>query len=106
MAARFLHGVAEYFMPVLKESAFTEKGILTPEEFVEAGDNLVFKCPTWEWYVAGWPCWRGIPTVTFAAGFCSVFSGRSAGDPTCAKPYLPPDKQFLITRGGAFAAAS
>jgi ubiquitin-like-conjugating enzyme ATG3 len=49
MAARFLHGVAEYFMPVLKESAFNEKGILTPEEFVIAGDNLVFKCPTWEW---------------------------------------------------------
>ena len=37
-------------MPVLKESQFAEKGVLTPEEFVVAGDNLVYKCPTWEWY--------------------------------------------------------
>lgn len=49
MAARFLHGVAEYFMPVLTTSQFQDKGVLTPEEFVAAGDNLVFKCPTWEW---------------------------------------------------------
>lgn len=56
MAARFLHGVAEYLMPVLKESAFAEKGVLTPEEFVIAGDNLVFKCPTWEWYALPYYC--------------------------------------------------
>jgi hypothetical protein len=31
-------------------SAFKEKGVLTPDEFVEAGDNLVSKCPTWSWY--------------------------------------------------------
>lgn len=72
MAARFLHGVAEYLMPVLKESQFAEKGVLTPEEFVAAGDTLVYKCPTWEW---------------------------AAGAPGSAKPYLPADKQFLITRG-------
>lgn len=30
-------------------SAFKEKGVLTPEEFVHAGDNLVSKCPTWSW---------------------------------------------------------
>jgi ubiquitin-like-conjugating enzyme ATG3 len=52
-------------------SAFKEKGVLTPDEFVEAGDNLVSKCPTWSWEM---------------------------GDPSSRKSYLPPDKQFLITR--------
>ena len=23
--------------------------VLTPEEFIEAGDQLVFKFPTWQW---------------------------------------------------------
>jgi ubiquitin-like-conjugating enzyme ATG3 len=35
-------------MGTLKESKFFEKGVLTPEEFVLAGDNLTHKCPTWE----------------------------------------------------------
>jgi len=52
-------------------SAFKEKGVLTPDEFVQAGDNLVSKCPTWSWEM---------------------------GDPTKRKPYLPSEKQFLITR--------
>ncbi len=37
------------FMGVLKESKFIEKGLLTPEEFVMAGDQLTHKCPTWSW---------------------------------------------------------
>ena len=32
----------------LKESKFLEKGVLTPEEFVIAGDNLTHKCSTWK----------------------------------------------------------
>jgi ubiquitin-like-conjugating enzyme ATG3 len=35
--------------PTLKESVFYKEGKLTPEEYVEAGDYLVSKCPTWKW---------------------------------------------------------
>jgi len=64
-------GAAEYVTPVLTESQYLEKGVLTPEEFVQTGDMLVLRCPTWQW---------------------------QAGDPAKARPFLPPDKQFLITR--------
>lgn len=65
-----LRRAREWAYPQLTESAFLEKGVLTPEEFVRAGDELVFRCPTWEW----------------------SFSAAKT------KPYLPPDKQYLITR--------
>jgi len=61
----------EWAMPTLKTSAFLEKGVLTPAEFVAAGDELVFRCPTWSW---------------------------EAGDLSKQRSYLPPDKQYLITR--------
>lgn len=64
--------VAEYFTPVLKQSKFKQTGVLTPEEFVVAGDHLVHQCPTWSW--------------------------SSACDPSLRKPYLPKDKQFLVTK--------
>ena len=38
--------------PTLKKSKFYEEGKLTPEEFVEAGDFLTSKCPTWKWCAA------------------------------------------------------
>ena len=66
-----MHDVAASLTPVLKDSALQERGVLTPEEFVRAGDNLVYRCPTWAW---------------------------SAGDARYRKPYLPADKQYLITR--------
>jgi ubiquitin-like-conjugating enzyme ATG3 len=37
--------------PTLTESEFIKRGVLTPEEFVAAGDLLVFKCSTWSWCV-------------------------------------------------------
>lgn len=67
----YLRAAREWAMPTLKSSAFLSKGVLTPEEFVAAGDELVFRCPTWAW---------------------------EAGDATRAKKYLPLDKQYLITR--------
>lgn len=48
-----------------------QKGVLTPDEFVKAGDELVHKCRTWAW---------------------------APGKEGLIKPYLPKDKQFLITR--------
>lgn len=64
--------VAEYFTPVLKQSKFKRTGVLTPEEFVVAGDHLVHQCPTWSW--------------------------SAASDPNLKKPYLPADKQYLVTK--------
>jgi ubiquitin-like-conjugating enzyme ATG3 len=67
----YLRSVREWAYPTLKSSAFLERGVLTPEEFVRAGDELVYKCPTWTW---------------------------ESGDPSRAKSYLPRDKQYLVTR--------
>ncbi|KAI3431543.1 hypothetical protein D9Q98_004592 [Chlorella vulgaris] len=71
----FLHSkyksAAEAVLPTLSQSAFKEKGVLTPEEFVQAGDYLVHTCPTWSW---------------------------EAGDPKKARSFLPRAKQYLITR--------
>lgn len=58
--------------PVLRESRFKETGVLTPEEFVAAGDHLCYQCPTWSW--------------------------SSANDSSKIKDFLPNDKQFLITK--------
>ncbi|CAG8754579.1 22376_t:CDS:2 [Cetraspora pellucida] len=64
-------GIREYLSPVLKNSKFKETGCITPEEFIAAGDFLVYKCPTWSW---------------------------SSGEVSKRRDYLPVEKQFLITR--------
>jgi ubiquitin-like-conjugating enzyme ATG3 len=71
-AFRLFKSTREYFTPVLTETAFHERGILTPEEFVRAGDQLVRNCPSWKW---------------------------ESGEPSKLRAYLPPDKQFLSTKG-------
>uniref|UniRef100_A0A2S2Q8Z9 Ubiquitin-like-conjugating enzyme ATG3 n=1 Tax=Sipha flava TaxID=143950 RepID=A0A2S2Q8Z9_9HEMI len=64
-------GVAGFLTPVLKETRFKETGVITPNEFVTAGDHLVHSCPTWEW---------------------------ACGDDCKIKSYLPKNKQYLITK--------
>ena len=64
-------GLISKVKPPPKESKFYEKGILTPEEYVKAGDYLVMKCPTWKW--------------------CSAKENM-------VNKYLPKDKQYLLTR--------
>lgn len=42
--------VAEKVLPTMKESNFSKTGMLTPEEFVLAGDYLVNNYEQWSWY--------------------------------------------------------
>ena len=72
MAGKAWRGVATPFVGVLKESKFYEKGVLTPEEFVMAGEQLAYRCPTWKW---------------------------EAGDEKLKSANLPTTQQFLMTRG-------
>lgn len=79
----------------------TQQGLLTPEEFVRAGDQLVSKCSTWQWYA----CVRAIfspsyflPINQLLTSRRSFISCRASGEKSLAKSYLPPNKQFLITR--------
>lgn len=71
-AMRLFRTTREWVSPILAETAFTERGVLTPEEFVRAGDHLVSCCPSWTW--------------------CE-------GDEDKVRGYLPKRKQFLLTRG-------
>ena len=66
-----LSSLREYLTPINNESNFESTGEISPDEFVTAGDFLVFKFPTWQW------------------GTCP---------PELRKSFLPPDKQFLVTR--------
>lgn len=71
---RFGRDMRERLMPRLQSSHFEKLGILTPEEFVLAGDNLVGKFPgVWKW----------------GGGI----------DPRFRKAYLPAHKQFVYMQG-------
>ncbi|POY76362.1 hypothetical protein BMF94_0559 [Rhodotorula taiwanensis] len=63
--------VRDYLAPVLRDSKFKETGRITPDEFVAAGDFLVYKFPTWQW---------------------------EAGEPSKRRDFLPADKQYLVSR--------
>lgn len=60
------------YTPVTHTSTFRQTGQITPEEFVAAGDYLVYKFPTWSW-------------------------GDADADHRRVE-YLPPGKQYLVTR--------
>lgn len=61
----------EYLTPLPQSSKFQKTGEITPEEFVRAGDYLVFRFPTWSW---------------------------AAASPSKRRDFLPEDKQVLVTR--------
>ena len=67
-----VNSLRDKYAPVSNVSTFRKTGEITPEEFVAAGDYLVFKFPTWSWADA---------------------------DPQSKRvSYLPQGKQFLVTR--------
>eukprot|EP01083_Nonionella_stella_P051318 136214_1 len=74
-AKNTLHGwyksTVEYVTPINEKSEFNEKGVLTPEEFLKAGCQLVYKCPTWSW---------------------------ESGDIKKKRSFLPDNQQYLISR--------
>jgi hypothetical protein len=73
-AMNFIHSTLDKvreWAPVSHTSTFRQNGQITPEEFVAAGDYLVYKFPTWSWADA------------------SPVSKRLS--------YLPAGKQFLVT---------
>lgn len=63
----------KYLARVSNTSTFRNTGQITPEEFVSAGDFLVYKFPSWSW--------------------------ADASHPSKRVAYLPAGKQFLVTRG-------
>lgn len=67
-----VNAIRDKYTPVSHTSTFRKTGEITPEEFLAAGDYLVFKFPTWAWADA---------------------------DPQSKRvAHLPPEKQFLVTR--------
>lgn len=59
--------------PVTHISTFRQTGQITPEEFLLAGDYLVYKFPSWSW--------------------------AAASSPVRQVSHLPASKQYLVTRG-------
>ncbi|KUI57021.1 Autophagy-related protein 3 [Cytospora mali] len=68
----FVNKLRDTYTPVSNTSTFRKTGQITPEEYLAAGDYLVFKFPTWSW--------------------------ADADSPSKRASYLPPGKQFLVTR--------
>ncbi|KAL8853663.1 MAG: hypothetical protein Q9221_001474 [Calogaya cf. arnoldii] len=68
-----LDTLRDRFAPISHNSTFRTTGQITPEEFLQAGDYLVYKFPTWAW--------------------------SDASPPSKRVSYLPAGKQYLVTRG-------
>lgn len=73
----FLHStldrLRDTYAPLSTSSTFRATGQITPEEFLAAGDFLVYKFPSWSW------------------------ADASSADKRVA--YFPAGKQYLVTRG-------
>jgi ubiquitin-like-conjugating enzyme ATG3 len=67
-----VNNLRDKYTPVTHTSTFRKSGQITPEEFVAAGDYLVFKFPTWQW--------------------------AAADNESKRASHLPADKQYLVTR--------
>jgi ubiquitin-like-conjugating enzyme ATG3 len=67
-----VNSLRDRYTPASHTSTFRNTGEITPEEFVAAGDYLVFKFPSWTWSDAETPAKR--------------------------ISHLPPEKQYLVTR--------
>lgn len=67
-----VNSLRDKYAPPSTKSTFRKTGEITPEEFVAAGDYLVYKFPSWSWADA------------------DPISKRAT--------HLPPGKQFLVTR--------
>lgn len=68
-----LSTLRDRWAPISHTSTFRTTGQITPDEFVLAGDYIVYKFPTWSW--------------------------ADASPSTKRVSYLPAGKQFLVTRG-------
>lgn len=68
-----LDKLRDTYAPITHTSTFRTTGQITPDEFLLAGDYLVYKFPTWSW--------------------------ADASSPSKRVNYLPAGKQFLVTRG-------
>ncbi|KIW27553.1 uncharacterized protein PV07_07281 [Cladophialophora immunda] len=68
-----LDQLRDRYAPIRHTSTFRSTGQITPEEFLLAGDYLVYKFPSWSW--------------------------SDASSPARRVSYLPENKQFLVTRG-------
>lgn len=68
-----LDKLRDTYAPISHTTTFRSTGQITPEEFLAAGDYLVYKFPSWSW--------------------------ADASSPSKRVSYLPEGKQFLITRG-------
>ncbi|KAK4242064.1 autophagocytosis associated protein [Achaetomium macrosporum] len=67
-----VNSLRDRYTPASHTSTFRSTGEITPEEFLAAGDYLVFKFPSWSW--------------------------ADAETPSKRISHLPPGKQYLVTR--------
>ncbi|KAH6855268.1 autophagocytosis associated protein [Chaetomium sp. MPI-CAGE-AT-0009] len=67
-----VNSLRDRYTPASHTSTFRNTGEITPEEFLAAGDYLVFKFPSWTW--------------------------ADAETPSKRISHLPPEKQYLVTR--------